>query len=75
MIKALLRAKLEPIQKLEQLELEGDYTARLAILEELKSYPFAAVWDYYCEMMGVPVRETWLDEVKQYEKDVLFKRG
>lgn len=75
MIKVLLRAKLEPIQKLEQLELEGDYTARLAILEELKSYPFAAVWDYYCEMMGVPVRETWLDEVKQYEKDVLFKRG
>ena len=55
--------------------MEGDYTARLAILEELKSYPFAAVWDYYCEMMGVPVRETWLDEVKQYEKDVLFKRS
>lgn len=74
MIKALLRAKLEPTEKLEQLELAGDYTSRLAFLEELKSYPFAAVWDYYCETMGVPVRETWLNDVKQYEKDVLLKR-
>ena len=39
-----------------KLELEGDYTSRLALLEELKSYPFAAVWDYYCDTMGVPVK-------------------
>ena len=37
--------------------------------------PFAAVWDYYCEQMGVPVREAWLSEVKQYECDVLSKRN
>ena len=75
MCKALLYALLEPTEMLKQKELEGDYTSRLALLEELKSYPFAAVWDYYCEIMGVPVREAWLSEVKQYEKDVLSKRN
>lgn len=73
-IKALLRAKLEPVDLLKQAELEGDYTTRLALTEEFKSYPFGAVWDYYCERMGVPVREEWLSEVKQYEQDVLLKR-
>jgi len=75
MCKALLYALLEPTEMLMQKELEGDYTTRLAMLEELKSYPFSAVWDYYCEMMGVPVREAWLGEVKQYEHDVLSKRN
>ncbi|MGG4341417.1 L-rhamnose isomerase [Paenibacillus lautus] len=74
-IKALLRAKLEPVDKLKQAELEGDYTTRLALTEEFKSYPFGAVWDYYCERMGVPVREEWLSEVKQYEQEVLLKRS
>jgi len=73
-IKALLRAKLEPTEKLKQAELDGDYTTRLALMEEFKSYPFGAVWDYYCEKMGVPVREEWLAEVKRYEQDVLLKR-
>ncbi|MFE9274757.1 L-rhamnose isomerase [Paenibacillus glucanolyticus] len=73
-IKALLRAKLEPTETLKQAELEGDYTTRLALIEEFKSYPFGAVWDYYCERMGVPVREEWLSEVKRYEQDVLLKR-
>ncbi|PCL93780.1 L-rhamnose isomerase [Paenibacillus lautus] len=74
-IKALLRAKLEPVDRLKQAELEGDYTTRLALTEEFKSYPFGAVWDYYCERLGVPVREEWLSEVKQYEQDVLLKRS
>mgnify|MGYP001176823298 FL=1 len=73
-IKALLRAMLEPVEALRKLELEGDYTSRLALTEEFKTYPFGAVWDYYCLKMGVPVREQWLAEVKQYEKDVLLKR-
>ena len=64
----------EPTEELKKAELAGDYTTRLAITEELKSYPFAAVWDYYCETAGVPVRDTWLPMVKQYEQDVLLKR-
>lgn len=74
MIKALLRAFLEPIELLKEMELKGDYTSRLALREELKSYPFGAVWDYYCASQGVPVREEWLAEVKNYEKEVLLKR-
>ncbi|MEK5254023.1 L-rhamnose isomerase [Paenibacillus sp. FSL F4-0125] len=73
-IKALLRAMLEPIELLKQIELDGDYTTRLALVEELKSYPFGAVWDYYCATHGVPVRESWLSDVKQYEVEVLSKR-
>lgn len=74
MIKALLRAMLEPTEQLKKLELEGDYTSRLALTEEYKTYPFGAVWDYYCDMQGVPVREGWLDEVKAYEKKILEER-
>ncbi|RXZ80611.1 L-rhamnose isomerase [Paenibacillaceae bacterium] len=73
-IKALLRAMLEPVETLKQAELAGDYTTRLALTEEFKSYPFGAIWDYYCAQQGVPVREQWLAEVKAYEQDVLLKR-
>lgn len=72
--RALLHALLEPVEALKKAELEGDYTTRLAMLEELKAFPFGAVWDYYCETAGVPVRNAWLDEVKTYEKNVLSKR-
>ncbi|MCQ6562939.1 L-rhamnose isomerase [Paenibacillus mendelii] len=73
-IKALMRAMLEPSEALKKAELEGDFTTRLALTEEFKSYPFGAVWDYYCAKQGVPVREEWLAEVKTYEKEVLLKR-
>jgi len=43
--------------------------------EELKTYPFGAVWDRFCEMTGVPVRESWFEEIKKYEAEVLSKRG
>ncbi|WP_427050810.1 L-rhamnose isomerase [Paenibacillus sp. TC-CSREp1] len=74
-IKALLRAMLEPVDALKQAELEGDYTTRLALTEEFKSYPFGAVWDYYCAQQGVPVREQWIKEVKSYEQDILLQRA
>jgi L-rhamnose isomerase len=75
MIKALLVAFLEPAEKLRRLEAEGDTTARLALLEELKSLPWGVVWDHYCRTQGVPVGADWLAEVKAYERDVLSKRG
>ncbi|MBM7653585.1 L-rhamnose isomerase [Neobacillus cucumis] len=74
MIKALLSALLVPNEYLKQLQEEGNFTERLALMEEFKTYPFGAVWDYYCEKMGVPVRESWLEEVKAYEQEVLLKR-
>ena len=74
MIKALLFALLEPVQMLRDLELAGNYTERLAMLEELKTMPCGAVWDYYCVKKEVPPAQIWLDEVRAYEKDVLAKR-
>lgn len=74
MIKALLAALLEPIDRLRDIELSGDFTSRLAMLEEQKTKPLGAVWDYYCQRSEVPVGPQWLAEVKQYEADMLAKR-
>jgi L-rhamnose isomerase len=74
MAKALLLALLAPIDKLKSFEAEGDYTSRLAMMEEAKVLPFGAVWDYYCQKLGAPTGEAWLDEVKGYEETVLAKR-
>ncbi|MFJ7509684.1 L-rhamnose isomerase [Peribacillus simplex] len=74
MIKALLYALLVPNDHLKELQEKGDFTERLALMEEFKTYPFGAIWDYYCEQMNVPVKERWLMQVKDYERDVLAKR-
>ncbi len=74
-IKALLIALLEPTAALKQLERDGDYTARLALLEELKTLPYGAIWDYYCLQQEVPVGPAWLQEAKDYESRVLAQRG
>jgi len=74
MKKALLKALLEPTDLLKKLEAEGDYTARLARLEEQNSLPWQAVWDMYCQRHDVPVGGQWLDTVRHYETSVLAKR-
>ncbi len=75
MIKALLMALLEPTDQLRAYESEGDLTSRLAMLEEMKTLPFGAVWDYYCAQQNVPAGAAWLNDVKDYEKTVLSQRG
>ncbi len=70
MLKALLIALLEPTDKLRQMEINGDYTSRLAMLEELKTMPFGAVWDYYCTKQDVPPGPDWLKDVRDYENKV-----
>jgi L-rhamnose isomerase len=74
MIKALLLALVEPTAKLRDLECRGDFTSRLAIIEEIKMLPAGDVWDYYCTSQNTPVGLAWLDEVKKYEAGVLSKR-
>jgi len=74
-LRALLAALLEPIGMLKELESSGDYTKRLALLEELKGMPFGAVWDYYCMKQGVPVGIGFMDEVKAYEAEELSERS
>ena len=73
--KALLYALLSPNEKLAALQEEGRLTEVLMLQEEVKTYPFGDVWDYFCESNGVPVREDWYEEVKKYEDEVLSKRG
>ncbi len=72
--KAMLKAMLEPIQDLKEMELEFDFTKRMAYTEELKDFPYADVWNYFCEQNGVPVGLDWLEEVRNYEEEVLMKR-
>lgn len=74
-LRALLMALLEPISYLRELEQAKDFTARLALLEEVKGMPFGAVWDHYCHQQNVPVGMASMDEIRAYEKQVLAQRG
>ena len=74
MEKALLYALLMPNEKLAKLQEERRFTELMMEQEELKTYPFGDVWDYYCESHGVPVKEQWFAEVEKYEKEVLAGR-
>jgi len=74
MLKALLIALLEPTAALRKVELKMDFTERLVKLEEMKSLPWTAVWDYYCVKKNVPVGAAWFDVIRQYEAQVLSKR-
>ncbi|MBK1828627.1 L-rhamnose isomerase [Haloferula rosea] len=73
-LRALLTGLLEPTDKLRAAELEGDYTTRLALMEEVKTFPIGAVWDEYCRRQDVPVGPSWLTDVQEYEHQVLSKR-
>ena len=75
LLKALLKALLEPTDTLRALEADKDYTGRLALLEEMKTLPFGAVWDYHCAAAGAPVGGAWLDDIRHYERQVLSTRG
>ena len=74
MIKALLIALLEPREQLQKLERDWDYTGRLALMEEIKTLPYGVVWQQYCEEQEVPSGMGWLNEVRDYEANVLSKR-
>lgn len=70
----MLYALIQPTEMMKKLEAEGDVTGRLAVTQEFKAAPFALVWDYYCQKANAGVGLEWLDEVREYEKNVLLKR-
>jgi len=72
--KALLAALLEPTELLKTMEQEGDKSGRLALQQELLTLPMGAVWDRFCEQMGVPVGYEWVRVAKNYEQEILSKR-
>lgn len=72
--KAIMLALLNPTKKLQEYDDNAQNFERMALLEEAKSMPFSAVWDYYCESKGVPTGADYIGEIQQYEKNVLSKR-
>jgi L-rhamnose isomerase len=73
--KAFLQALLEPIRQLRVYEANGCYFERLALLEEAKSLPWNAVWDYFCLKNNIAVGEDYITEIQDYEHQVTSKRG
>ena len=72
--KAFLTALLEPSATLQRYEDNGQYFQRLALSEELKNMPWQAVWDMFCLKNDVPVGESYIPEIEQYERNVTSKR-
>jgi len=74
-LKSILIALLEPTELIQNEEAAGNFGNRLALMEEFKTLPFSAVWNKYCLDKGAPVGPAWLEEIKEYEQDVQYKRG
>ena len=72
--KALLQAFLEPLTKLREYEDSGRLFQRLALLEEEKTMPFGAVYDYFNYKNNVPVADEFIGDIEKYEQDITFKR-
>lgn len=72
--RALLSAMLEPVPMLHKAEDEKDFTLRLTLMDEFRSLPYNAVWEYYCMQKNIFTNEQWLADLKEYEKNVMFKR-
>ena len=73
--KSLLQAFLEPLPLLRKYEDEGKLFQRLALLEEEKTLPFGAIYDYFNLKNNIPVGEEYISDIEKYEVDVLSKRG
>ena len=73
--KSLLQAFLEPLDTLRKYEDEGKLFQRLALLEEEKTLPFGAVYDYFNLKNNIPVGEEYIADIEKYEAEVLAKRN
>lgn len=73
--KAMLFGLLDPSEQLRQLESEGKGAQKLALMEDMKTLPFSAVWDMLCLKSGVPAGASWIGEMESYEADVQMKRN
>ena len=72
--KALLEAMLEPTALIKQAENNKDFTLRLALMDEFSELPSQAVWEYFCMINSMPTNAEWMEDLKQYEKNVMFSR-
>ena len=75
MQKSLLIALLEPFAEICAAENAFDFSRRMALMEAAKAMPWGAVWQYFCEKNGIPQDWDVMDPIRQYEREVLAKRG
>ncbi len=73
-LKSILASLLSPVKILREYEEKGRNFEKLALLEEMKTFPLSAVWDYYCEQNGVPVGADYIKSIQMYESEVLNGR-
>lgn len=74
MEKALLKALLTPWDMLKTAQDSGDHTRVLSLQEELKTLPWAEVWNEYLKRQGMVDDASMYEEIKKYEEEVLLKR-
>ena len=74
MQKSMLFALLQPNKLLKELQDKGNFTKVMMLQEEMRTYPFSDVWNYYCKASNKPLNEEWFEEVEKYEAEVLSKR-
>jgi L-rhamnose isomerase len=72
--KAILYALLDPTARLAQLENAGDNAGRLALMDEMRTMPFGAVWTQLCLQASTPPDHAWMPEVAAYTQNILAKR-
>ena len=72
--KGLLSALLEPTDLLRELEAKGDGASKLALLEELKTYPVGAVWNMFCHQHQSPAGTAWINAMTDYDRTVIRAR-
>ncbi len=73
--KAMLYALCEPNEEFKKLQDNGEFSKLMACQEEYKTLPFGDIWKKYCESCGVPSDLSWFEEIENYEKEILSKRG
>ena len=71
----MLNALLTPNALLKDLQDKNELTKLMVISEETKTLPFGDVWAEYCKECGAPLDGEWFDTVKNYETEILAKRG
>jgi L-rhamnose isomerase len=71
--KALLMALCAP--DLTAMQDAGNWTELMVVQEEMKTMPFGEILAEYCRECGAPEDGQWFAQVKQYETEVLSKRG
>ena len=72
--KCMLRALLEPRERISALELKCEGYKVLGLIEEQKAMPWQAVYDEFCQRNNVPVGEAYMKEIDRYAAEVTDKR-